>query len=157
MLSRAAAGVIPSGSEGSSVRPPVASHEYRTVDPSLSLRSARDDTSRGFRRYTPQQPVPAHSKQRPQTVRSPNVSESPERAMTVVDDMWPVTFASVLNMSGIVSTAINKPTPSAGRPNDTRTGASMNKLALGIPGTLKLMSTAVMSTQTSAVKPTSTP
>jgi hypothetical protein len=78
-------------------------------------------------------------------------------AITVVDAMWPVTFASVLNMSGIVSTAIRRPTPSGGRPSDTSTGASMKRLALGMPGTLKLISTAVISTHTSAVNPTATP
>src|SRR5687768_12269352 len=77
--------------------------------------------------------------------------------MTVVADMCPVTFASVLNMSGIVSTAINRPTPSGGSPRETSTGASMKRLALGMPGTLKLISTAVISTHTSDPNPTSTP
>ena len=71
--------------------------------------------------------------------------------------MCPVTLANVLNMSGMVSTAMRRPTPSAGRPNDTSTGAIMNRLALGMPGTLKLMSTAVTIIHTSDASPISTP
>jgi len=68
-----------------------------------------------------------------------------------------VTLSRVLKTSGTTSSAINTPILSGGRPRVAKKGATTNKPPLGIPGTLKLMSTAVTAIVTIWVPSSSTP
>jgi hypothetical protein len=65
-----------------------------------------------------------------------------DRATITAAVMSAVTFVKVRTMSGITSTASRIPTPSAGIPTLVRTGIMMSITPAGIPGMLKLSSTA---------------
>src|SRR5581483_10442010 len=79
------------------------------------------------------------------------------RSTTIALVRCAVTFASVLNMSGIASMAMRTPTPSAGIPYSINTGAIRNKLAEGMPGTLNEIKVEVSTSIASAPVPTGTP
>ena len=63
----------------------------------------------------------------------------------------PVTLAVVRNASGIVSTPSSTPMPSMGNPTLANTGTIATMEPPGIPGMLKLVSTAVIATVATCV------
>jgi len=65
------------------------------------------------------------------------------RDTIVAAESWPVTFAAVRNMSGMVSTPSSTPRLSTGTPAEYKTGAITMIAPAGTPGTVKVVSTTV--------------